>query len=177
LTQSRNRRIKQLEEGPANLREDMRSIIEEQEASNEKLQSANEEIVSSNEELLTINQELQVRNDQLSEAYGYSEAIFSTIREATIVLDKDLRLKSANKAFYKALRLWEDDVEGALIYELDNRHRDIAQLRQLLEEEVVYQNAIIQNFEVTHTFPKVGEKVLRFNACKVVQQQHRPSRD
>ena len=190
-TQSRNRRIKQLEEELANLREDMRSIIEEQEASNEELQSANEEIVSSNEELqsineeletskeeiestneelLTINQELQVRNDQLSEAYGYSEAIFSTIREATIVLDKDLRLKSANKAFYKTFRLREDDVEGALIYELSNRQWDIAQLRHLLED-VVYRNAVIQNFEVTHTFPEIGEKVLRFNACKVVQQQ------
>ncbi|GAB3765820.1 CheR family methyltransferase [Spirosoma pomorum] len=191
IAQARNRRIKQLEDELANLREDMRSIIEEQEASNEELQSANEEIVSSNEELqsineeletskeeiestneelLTINQELQVRNDQLSEAYGYSEAIFATIREATIVLDKDLRLKSANKAFYKTFRLQEDDVEGTLIYELDNRQWDIARLRHMLED-VFHNNSVIQNFEVTHHFSELGEKVLRFNACKVVQQQ------
>ncbi|QKZ11793.1 CheR family methyltransferase [Spirosoma sp. KUDC1026] len=190
-SQSRNQRIKQLEEELSSLREDMRSIIEEQEASNEELQSANEEIVSSNEELqsineeletskeeiestneelLTINQELQVRNDQLSEAYSYSEAIFSTIREATIVLDKDLRLKSANKAFYKTFRLREDETEGVLIYELDNRQWNIDRLRQLLED-VIHQNAVIQNFEVTHHFAELGEKVLRFNACKVVQQQ------
>jgi two-component system CheB/CheR fusion protein len=191
MAQARSRRIKQLEDELANLREDMRSIIEEQEASNEELQSANEEIVSSNEELqsineeletskeeiestneelLTINQELQIRNDQLSEAYGYSEAIFATIREATIVLDKDLRLKSANKAFYKTFRLQEDDVEGTLIYELDNRQWNIARLRYLLED-VIHNNSVIQNFEVTHYFAELGEKVLRFNACKVVQQQ------
>lgn len=188
---SRNQRIKQLEDELKNLREDMRSIIEEQEASNEELQSANEEIVSSNEELqsineeletskeeiestneelLTINQELQVRNDQLSEAYGYSEAIFGTIREATLVLDKDLRVKSANRAFYKTFRLREEDTEGYLIYELDNRQWDFAQLRNLLEN-VINQDISIQGFEVTHQFQNIGEKVLRLNARKVVYQQ------
>jgi two-component system CheB/CheR fusion protein len=190
--QSRNQRIKQLEDELKNLREDMRSIIEEQEASNEELQSANEEIVSSNEELqsineeletskeeiestneelLTINQELQIRNDQLSEAYGYSEAIFGTIREATLVLDRDLRVKSANRAFYKTFRSREEETEGYLIYELDNRQWDFAQLRNLLEN-VINQDISIQGFEVTHQFQNIGEKVLRLNARKVVPQQH-----
>ena len=189
--QSRNQRIKQLEDELKNLREDMRSIIEEQEASNEELQSANEEIVSSNEELqsineeletskeeiestneelLTINQELQIRNDQLSEAYGYSEAIFGTIREATLVLDRDLRVKSANRAFYKTFRLREEETEGYLIYELDNRQWDFAQLRNLLEN-VINQDISIQGFEVTHQFQDIGAKVLRLNARKVVHQQ------
>jgi two-component system, chemotaxis family, CheB/CheR fusion protein len=187
----RNARIQQLEEELASLREDMHSIIEEKEASNEELQSANEEIVSSNEELqsineeletskeeiestneelLTINQELQQRNDQLTEAYGYAEAIFDTISEATIILDKDLSVKSANKAFYTIFRVRQEDTESRLIYELGNRQWNIPQLRQLLES-VITQNAHVQAYEVTHTFPEIGEKVMRLNARKVVQHQ------
>ena len=186
-----NQRAKQLEDELATLREDMRSIVEAQEASNEELQSANEEIISSNEELqsineeletskeeiestneelLTINQELQVRNDQLSEANEFSEIIFATIREATLVLDEDLRVKSANPTFYRLFQVTEAETEGRLIYELGNRQWNIPQLRTLLTD-VITQNAHVDGFEVSHTFADIGEKVLRLNARRVVRQQ------
>ena len=190
-THARNHRIKQLEEELASLKDDMHSIIEEQEASNEELQSANEEIVSSNEELqsineeletskeeiestneelLTINQELQVRNDQLSEAYGYAEAIFGTIREATLLLDKELRVKSANKAFYNIFRVTEDDTEGRMFYELDNRKWDIPELRHMLEE-VIFRGVFIRGFEVKRSFTDLGDKIMLLHGRKVVQHQ------
>ncbi|GAA4402869.1 hypothetical protein GCM10023187_18420 [Nibrella viscosa] len=189
---ARNQRIKELEEQLASLREDMRSVIEEHEVSNEELQSANEEIISSNEELqsmneeletskeeeeiestneelMTINQELQLRNDQLSEAYQFSEAIFTTIREATLILDKDLRVLNANKAFHEKFRTEESEIEGRLIYEIGNRRWDIPQLRQLLAN-ILSQAADYQQYEVTHTFPAIGEKVLMFSASRVSRQ-------
>ena len=188
---SPNKRIQLLEDELAILREDMHSIIEEKEASNEELQSANEEIVSSNEELqsineeletgkeeiestneelLTINQELQLRNDQLTEAYGYAEAIFDTICEATLILDKDLSVKSANQAFYTIFQTTQQETEGKLLYELGNREWDMPPLRRLLES-VISQNANVKAYEVTYTSPASGEKVMRLNARKVVQQQ------
>ena len=188
---ARSRRIKQLEEELATLRDDMRSVVEEQEAAHEELQSANEDVISSNEELqsineeletgkeeiestneelLTINQELQVRNDQLSEAYAFSEAIFSTIREATLVLTPDLRIKSANSVFYALFGLSENEAEGRLIYELANRQWDIPQLRSLLTD-VATRDAQVEGFELTYAFPGVGEKVLSLNARRVVRQQ------
>lgn len=188
---ARNRRIKELETELANLREDMRSIIEEQEASNEELQSANEEIISSNEELqsineeletskeeiestneelLTINQELQVRNDQLSEAYQFAEDIFGTIREATLVLDADLRVKSANQAFYRLFRLSEEATERRLIYELGNRQWDIPELRLMLTD-IITSDVQFQGYELTHVSPEVGQKNLSLNARRVVRQQ------
>ncbi|MCK8495740.1 PAS domain S-box protein [Spirosoma sp. RP8] len=190
-TSARNRRIKELESELANLREDMRSIIEEQEASNEELQSANEEIISSNEELqsineeletskeeiestneelLTINQELQVRNDQLSEAHQFSEDIFNTIREATLVLDTDLRIKSANPAFYRLFQLNASETEGRLIYELGNRQWDIPDLRLMLTD-VVTSGAQFQGYELTYQSLITGEKRLSLNARRVVRQQ------
>jgi len=187
---ARTLRIKQLEQELSTLREDMRLIIEAQEAGNEELQSANEEIISSNEELqsineeletgkeeiesaneelVTINQELQVRNDQLSEANQFAEAILDTIREATLVLDAELRVRSANKAFYRLFRVREEETEGRLIYELGNRQWDVPQLRQLLDS-VVLQNDFVQGFELANNFPIIGEKVMRLNARRVIRQ-------
>ena len=184
-------RNKLLEDELITLREDMHSIIEEQEASNEELQSANEEIVSSNEELqsineeletskeeiestneelLTINQEFQVRNDQLSESNEFAEAIFDTIREATLGLGKDLRVKSANRAFYEMFQVHEDDTLGRTIYELGNHQWDIPALHTLLDGVLEY-NSFVQGFEVTHVFPEIGERIMRINARKVVQHQ------
>ncbi len=167
-------RNKLLEDELITLREDMHSIIEEQEASNDELQSANEEIVSTNEELLTINQELQVRNDQLSESNEFAEAIFGIIREATLGLDKELRVKSANRAFYTLFQVDEADTLGRTIYELGNHQWDIPALHTLLNGVLEY-NSFVQGFEVTHTFPDIGERIMRINARKVVQQQRQES--
>ena len=188
---ARDQRIKALEMELSTLREDMHSILEEQEAGNEELQSANEEILSSNEELqsineeletskeeiestneelLTINQELQVRNDQLSEAYGYSEAILGTINEATLILDKDLRVKSANKAFYKIFRVSERDTEGHMFYELDKQQWNMPDFRSKLESVIRY-DVDIKAFEVKLSFTEIGEKIMLIHATKVVQHQ------
>jgi two-component system CheB/CheR fusion protein len=189
---ARDKRILQLEAELSALRQDMHSIIEEQEASNEELQSANEEIVSSNEELQsineeletskeeiesaneelqTINQELQIRNDQLTEAQDYSEAILSTINEATLVLDKQLRIKSANKAFYKNFRFDQERTEGSMLYELDNRQLDFPGFRQLLED-VLGRNLVVKGFEVSINISSTENRTVLIHARKVVQHQN-----
>jgi two-component system CheB/CheR fusion protein len=195
-TNVRDQRIKELEAEIAALREDMHSILEEQEAGNEELQSANEEILSSNEELqsineeletskeeiestneelLTINQELQVRNDQLSEAYGYSEAILDMMCEATLILDKDLRVKSANKAFYRIFGVTELHTEGRMLYELDNRQWDMPEFPRMLED-VIRRDVLIKAFEVQLSFTGIGEKVMLLHARKVVQHQRQEAK-
>jgi two-component system, chemotaxis family, CheB/CheR fusion protein len=190
---SKDKLVKQLQDELSAVKEDMRSIIEEQEASNEELQSANEEIVSSNEELqsineeletskeevestneelMTINTELQVRNEQLAEAYEYAEAVFATIREAVIVLDNDLRVRSANRAFYKIFNAKEDNTEGLLIYEVNNRQWDIPALHTLLED-MLPNNSQLNGHEIEHDFAQAGKKVLLLNARRIVQKIHR----
>jgi two-component system CheB/CheR fusion protein len=190
---SKDKLVKQLQDDLAQAKEDMHSIIEEQEASVEELQSANEEIISSNEELqsineeletskeevesaneelLTINTELQVRNEQLSESYEYSQAIFETIEEAVLVLDKDFRVKSANKSFYKIFRVTEQETEGMLLFELGNKQWNILKLRELLEE-VIPNNRSFKGFEIEHNFPLIGQKVMMLNARRILQKVHR----
>jgi two-component system CheB/CheR fusion protein len=190
---SKDKLVKQLQDELNAAKDDMRAIIEEQEASNEELQSANEEIVSSNEELqsineeletskeevestneelMTINTELQVRNEQLAEAYEYADAVFGTIREAVIVLDMNLRIKSANRSFYRIFQVNETETEGMLIYEVGNHQWDIPRLRELLED-IIPGNTQFHGFEVTHIFPHIGKKIMMLNARRIVQKVHR----
>lgn len=192
LSVIKDKRVKQLESELAALREDMRSIVESQEAAVEELQSANEEIVSSNEELqsineeletskeevessneelITINQELQLRNEQLTETQDYAEAVFSTIRDSLVILDKNLRIKTANFVFYKTFNLREEHAEGRLLYDVNHKQWDIPKLRELLED-VLPSNAQIHGFEIIHNFTGIGEKSLILNARRITQKIH-----
>jgi two-component system CheB/CheR fusion protein len=190
--EAKDKRVRQLEGELARLREDMRTIIEEQEAANEELQSVNEEIVSSNEELqsineeletskeelessneelITINQELQMRNEQLAEIQEYSEAIFTTIRESLLILDKNFRIKNANSCFYRTFQVTEEETEGKLLYDLGNKQWNIPRLRELLEE-IIPRNSQVVDFEVIHKFPHIGEKIMMLNARRLVRKMH-----
>ncbi|HSN48655.1 MAG TPA: CheR family methyltransferase, partial [Flavobacterium sp.] len=181
---AKDRRIKKLEEELTSARADMGSITHDQEAANDELQSANEEIVSSNEELqslneeletskeeiestneelITSNQELQVRIQQVEELNNYNEAIFSTVHEPVLVLDKYIRIKSANKSFYKTFQVTEEEIIGKLLYKLGNNQWNIKGLRELLEE-IVPKNDSFHDFEVEHTFPVIGTKTMLLNA-------------
>jgi two-component system CheB/CheR fusion protein len=189
---SKDKLVTQLQQELSAIKDDMRSILEEQEASVEELQSANEEIVSSNEELqsineeletskeevesaneelITINTELQVRNEQLAESYEYAEAVFNTIGESVLILDHELRVKTANQSFYKTFSVKEEDTEGVSIYELGNHQWDIPRLRGLLND-IVHQNVRFEGFEVRHSFPRIGEKIMLLNARKIVQKKN-----
>ncbi|HLL42371.1 MAG TPA: CheR family methyltransferase [Segetibacter sp.] len=185
-------RERQLEAELNALRSEMRSVVEEQEAAYEELQAANEEILSSNEELqslneeletskeeieasneelLTINYELNTRNEQLAELYDYNKSIFTTIRECLITLDKKLRVKTANAAFYKTFKVSEAETVGRLIYEIGNRQWDLPILRQLLEN-IIPQKLSFEGYVVEHEFENIGKKVMLLNARKVLQKVH-----
>ena len=179
-------RINHLEKDLAQAHEDMRSITEDQEAANEELQSANEELLSGNEELQSVNEELETtkeeiqstveeliivnqelyeRNDQLNQARQYSESIVTTIHEPLLVLDKNLRVKSANRAFYKHFQLTEQETEDELLYELGDAQWNISSLRKKLENEKKF-----NDFEITHHFKGLGERTLLLNGNQMLKE-------
>jgi len=152
--------------------EEVVSSNEELQTVNEELETSKEEIESANEELTTTNQELQTRNDLLNEAYDYSEAVIATIHEPMIVLDKNLRVKSANKTFYKIFNVKEEETEGMLFYDLGNKQWDIPRVRELLED-ILPRNSRFHKFEITQTFPVIGEKTMLLNARRIIQKMNR----
>lgn len=184
-------RIQLLGQELSQVREDMRSITEDQEAVNEELQSANEELLSGSEELQSLNEELETSkeelqstneeltvlnhellnlNEQVTTARDFSDSIIATLHQPLLVLDKNLRVKTANKAFYKTFKVSELETEDVLIYDLGNRQWNIPELRTLLEE-ILPQKSEITDFEVTHNFSAIGERVIILNALEILRER------
>ena len=152
--------------------EEVVSSNEELQTVNEELETSKEEIESANEELIITNQELQTRNDLLNASYDYTEAVVATIHDSMIVLDKNLRIVSASKSFYKNFGVTDTETEGMLLYDLGNRQWNIPRLREFLED-ILPKNSHFENFEVTHNFPHIGEKIMLLNASRITQKAKR----
>jgi PAS domain S-box-containing protein len=92
--------------------------------------------------------------------------IVETVPSALLVLDRDLHITSANRAFYQTFRTSAEETEGCHIYELGNRQWDIPSLRTLLES-VIPHRATVEGFEVEHDFPTIGRRTMLVNARKI----------
>jgi two-component system CheB/CheR fusion protein len=190
---AKDRRIKKLEEELAVARFDMGSITDDQEAANEELQSANEEIISSNEELQSLNEELETSKEEIEstneelttsnqELHGriqqiedlstYYEIILDTVHEPVLILDKNIRIKSANKSFCRIFHVPEEECLGVSLYKLGDNQWNIPRLRELLED-IVPKNNRFHDLEIELDFPVIGPKTLLLNAHRIIQ----PSRN
>ena len=180
----RDRYILSLENELAQTRLDIRNITEDQESANEELLSSSEELQSvneeletskeelqaSNEELLGLNQELIDRQEQLFVARNYSEAIVTSINTPIVILDKDLRIKSANKTFYSLFNTSEVLAHGKLVFELNATNWDTPEFRTLLEK-VIPNRFDFKDFEHKVFIPSVGEKILLLSGKQLVHEK------
>ena len=102
---------------------------------------------------------------------NYAQNIVDTVREPLLILDAILRVRSANRAFYQTFHVTPGETEGRLIYELGNGQWDIPDLRTLLED-IVPKSSVFEDFELEHTFPAIGRRVMLLNARKLQAGQH-----
>src|SRR5690349_22860861 len=87
------------------------------------------------------------------------------------MLDTNLRVQSANRAFYETFKVSALETENQLIYQLGNGQWDIPALRTLLED-VVPQSSVFNDFELEHTFPVIGQRVMLLNARQLKAGNH-----
>ena len=111
--------------------------------------------------------EQKIATEKTREFQEYAESIVDTVREPLIVLNKDLQVVSANRAFFKVFQVSPEETEGRLIYDLGNRQWDIPKLRELLEE-IIPDNTSFEGYEVEHKFRKIGPKKMILNARKII---------
>src|SRR5271154_4465964 len=102
---------------------------------------------------------------------NYAQNIVDTVREPLLILDATLRVRSANRAFYQTFHVSPGETEGRLIYELGNGQWDIPDLRTLLED-IVPKSSVFDDFELEHTFPVIGRRVMLLNARKLQAGHH-----
>ena len=103
------------------------------------------------------------RTRELQHALAYAESIIATLREPFVVLDKSLRVRTANAAFYRDFQASKEETEGHFVYELGNGQWDIPQLRTLLPQ-ILSNSHPVEDFEVEHAFPALGRRSMLLNA-------------
>src|SRR3954465_8003788 len=111
------------------------------------------------------------RTPLADEIQDYAQNIVDTVREPLLILDTTLRVRSANRAFYQTFHVSPGETEGHLIYELGNGQWDIPDLRTLLED-IVPKSSVFDDFELDHTFPAIGRRVMLLNARKLQAGHH-----
>jgi two-component system CheB/CheR fusion protein len=106
--------------------EELQSTVEELETTNEELQSTNEELETMNEELQSTNEELQAMNHELrnrsaevNESNAFLEAVFTSLRSAVVVLDRELRVQVWNAGALDMWGLRPDETQGLSFFTLD----------------------------------------------------------
>jgi PAS domain-containing protein len=99
-------------------------------------------------------------------SWVYIKTVVDVIREPVLILDKDLRVMTANESFYRTFQVGKEDTEGKVVYELGNGQWNIPALRKLLEN-ILPQNTFFKGFEVTHEFPFIGRKAMILNARQI----------
>ena len=104
--------------------------------------------------------------DAAKRGLDFAEAIVETVREPLVILNQNLRVLKANKAFYETFHAAREETEESLIYDLGNGQWNIPKLRELLEN-VIPAHSTFRDFEVTHDFEHVGRKVMLLNASEI----------
>src|SRR4029077_1932135 len=103
-----------------------------------------------------------------------AQGIVDKIHDPLLVLDQDLRVVTANRAFHQTFRMSRQDIQGRPVYGLGDGQWDIPELRLLLEE-VAPQRAVMEAYEVERNFPAIGRRSMLLNAREVFNQRSAPT--
>ncbi len=115
-----------------------------------------------------VHEELNKLNQVVQLAREYADNIVDTVRDSLLILDKDLKVLSANMSFYKAFKTTSEKTVGKFIYQLEDNTWDIPKLRELLEQ-ILPQHNYFEDYEVEYNSIKAGRKKLILNAREIFQ--------
>jgi two-component system, chemotaxis family, CheB/CheR fusion protein len=100
---------------------------------------------------------------QLSEAKQAAESIIENLHIALLTLDTNLKVRSANRAFYEHFKVAPGETIGTKLYELGNGQWNTPELRTLLGD-VLAKDMHFEDFEVEHRFESIGPRVMLVSA-------------
>ena len=97
-----------------------------------------------------------------------TQSIVDTIRDPLVVLENDMTIVTASKAFLTMFGITEAETHGRRVSELGQHQWDVPALRHLMEK-VLPENKPIESFEIEDNFPGLGRRVFNLNARKISQ--------
>ena len=104
----------------------------------------------------------------LESSRNYANAIVETLRQPLIVLNFELRVITANHAFYETFHTNASQTEQQSIFEIGNQDWDTPKMRSLLNE-ILLMDISVQDYEVTQKFTQLGTRTMLLNACQIEQ--------
>lgn len=146
--------------------EEIMASNEELQSVNEQLQSVNQRLLSSNVELNTVNEDLSVRNRELLLSVEYAHAIVGSLRQPTVVLQDDLRIRLANAAFRALFGTSTGEVQGQSLYVVANNILDRDELRKALRQ-VLTRKSMSANLELRLDLGDRGDSILAIDIIRM----------
>jgi two-component system CheB/CheR fusion protein len=104
--------------------------------------------------------------EELEAAHKYALRIVDTIKDPLLVLDRDLRVRTANPAFYEKFQVAPHQTEGHSVFELGLGQWNNPDLRRLLEE-ILPESTQMDNFQVRFDFPHLGPRTMLLSARRM----------
>jgi len=116
----------------------------------------------------TIHRKRQLYNegwaeDIWNEGWAYIKTVTTTVREPLLILDKKLCVLAANQSFYQLFHATPADLEYKYINDLGREVWNIPALEALFAV-IVPRNSFFNGFEVNHTAPSLGKRIMVLNS-------------
>jgi two-component system, chemotaxis family, CheB/CheR fusion protein len=119
--------------------------------------------------------DLKISAGELAKARDFADAIVQTVQEPLLVLNEDLRVETANRAFYDFFQASPEETEGRRLAGLDGGPWNDSSLLESLER--VFQDSIeIHDFELEKDFPRIGLRAMMLSARRVRQTGPGPAK-
>ena len=97
-----------------------------------------------------------------------TQSIVDTIRDPLVVLEDDMTVVTASRAFLTMFGITQEEAQGRRVAELGQHQWDVPALRHLMEK-VLPENKPFESFEIEDDFPGLGRRVFNLNARKISQ--------
>jgi len=99
---------------------------------------------------------------------GYAQDICDTIRNPLLIVDADLRVRSANRAFYRVFNTSAKQTEDRVLTKLGDGQWNIRSLVDLLRR-VIPEVTNFDDYEINASFPHLGLRAFLINARKLIR--------
>lgn len=118
------------------------------------------------DELRSVTWRMPEKHTELAAQKEYAERIIDAVRDPVLVLDSDLVVRRANRAFFEAFDVEPQETIGRILFDLGNGRWENPALRRSLED-ILRRNGRFEDFVMEQFSPEAGRRILQLNAQRI----------
>lgn len=102
----------------------------------------------------------------ISAARSFAESVVDSVWEPLVVLDGNLRIQRANRAFHQTFQTTPEEAAGRALHELGKGWEVFETLREHVGH-ILEEDKALDDLEIEQVFPRVGRRYLRVGGRKL----------